>query len=462
MVNMEKNRFNKSVLDTDRIGHLFIKLSTPVFFGMFVQSLYNVISAIFVGKHVGPLGIAALSIAFPLQMMGYGLGTMSGIGGMSLISRFMGAGDNEKAEKSLGNGITLAIILSCLAIIGLMPFLNFWLTIMGASEHVLPYAREYMVYIIISMVFTIISTSLLNFTRAEGNAKVSMVSMIAGAIIDIIFCYIFIIRMRMGVKGAGIATIIAQFFSMLYLLNYYRSGKNYLKIRIANFIPDIKIIKEMTAIGFGAFIQMFASSLAAMVLFKMAVIYGGDYALSAFGIAQRILMFITMPGMVISQGIQPILGFNYGAKRFRFVIRSMNMALGWSLVFGTAGFLLVYFTPEPFIRIFTDDPDLIKLSVSTNRYMFMALPILGPLHIGTMIFQAIGKARQAFIAAFGRPVIFLIPSALLWTHLYRLKGVWLAFPSSDVLTLFLVSILMLPILHEFRKGITQNEISSSK
>jgi Na+-driven multidrug efflux pump len=217
-------------------------------------------------------------------------------------------------------------------------------------------------------------------------------------------------------------------------------------------------MKEMSAIGSGAFIQMFASSLAAMILFKMAATYGGDYALGAFGIAQRILMFITMPGMVLSQGVQPILGFNYGARRFRLVIRSIKLALVCALVFSTAGFLLVYFTPGPFIRIFTKDPELIRMSIATNKHMFLALPLLGPLHIGTMIFQAIGKAKQAFITAFGRPVIFLIPSALLWTHLFKLKGVWLAFPSSDVLTFFLVTILMLPILKEFRRGIANDEI----
>ncbi len=456
---MEKNRFNKSVLDTDKIGHLMFKLSMPVFFGMFVHSLYNVISAIFIGRYVGHLGMAALSIAFPLQMMGFGLGTMSGIGGMSLISRFLGSGDPEKAEKSLGNGIALAITLSCLAIIGLMPFLNFWLTIMGASENVLPYAREYMMYIIISMVFAIMGTSLMNYTRAEGNATISMISMISGALTDILFCYIFIVWMKMGVKGAGIATIIAQLLSMLILINYYRSGKNYLKIRIANLMPDIKIIREMAAIGFGAFIQMFASSLASMFLFKMAATYGGDYALGAFGIAQRILMFITMPAMVISQGVQPILGFNYGAKRFRLVIRCMKLALTCAFIFSTAGFLIVYFTPGPFIRIFTKETELIRMSIATNKHMFLALPIIGPLFIGTMIFQAIGKAKQAFITAFSRPVIFLIPSALLWTHLFKLKGVWLAFPSADVLSFILVGILMMPILSEFRKGITQNELS---
>lgn len=452
---MKEKKQIKNVLDTDKIGHLLVKLSMPVFFGMFVQSLYNVISAIFIGKYVGHLGLAALSIAFPLQMMGMGLGTWSGIGGMSLISRFLGAGEDDNAEKALGNGLTLAIILSVLVIVVLLPFLDILLKLIGASDNVLPYAREYMVYITIGFVFVIMSTSLINFTRAEGNANISMIAMIIGALIDIALCYIFIVRLKMGVKGAGLATLLAQFCSMVILLYYYRSGKNYLKIRLPNMVPDFKIMKEILAIGFGAFIQLFASSLSAMVLFKMAITYGGDYALSAFGIAQRILMFITLPAMVLSQGVQPILGFNYGAGRFKLVVKSMNLSLGWSMAFGIAGFLLVYSIPEPFIKIFTDDPELIKISAATNYHMFLALPLLGPLHIGTMIFQAIGKAKQAFIAAIVRPAIFLLPSAFLLTPHFGLKGVWLAFPSSDVLTFSLVIILMLPILKEFKRGVAQ-------
>ena len=453
---METRKFNKSVLDTDQISKLLWKLSIPVFFGIFVQSLYNVISAVFIGQYVGPYGIAALSLAFPLQMMGMGLGMMSGIGGMSLISRFLGSGEEDKAEKALGNGITLAVILSVLIFVGLLPFLSFWLRLMGASLNVLPYAQEYMFYIVPGFLFVIITTSLLNFTRAEGSAKVSSIAMIIGALIDITLCFIFIVWLKMGIKGAGMATLIAQFCSMVYLLNFYRSGKNYLKIRKANFIPDIKIMKKMTAIGLGAFIQTFATSFAAMALFKMAVNYGGDYALGAFGIAQRILMFTTMPAMVLSQGVQPILGYNFGARRFNLVIRSMNLAIGWSLFFCTAGFLIVYFTPEPFIRIFTDDPELIKISVATNHYMFLGLPLIGPMHIGTMIFQAIGKAKQAFVVACGRPVVFLLPSAFIWTHFLQLKGVWLAFPSSDVLTFSLVMVMMFPIIKEFRTNALQD------
>ena len=458
---MQKSAKTKNVLDTDKIGGLLFKLSMPVFLGMFVQTLYNVISTIFIGRFVGPIGIAALSISFPLQMMGYGLGTMSGIGGMSVISRSLGAGRDDDAEKALGNGFTLAILLSCFVIAILLPFLDFWLKLIGASETVLPYAREYMIYITISYIFMVLSISLLNYTRAEGNANVSMGAMIIGSIVDISLCFVFIVWMKMEVKGAGLATLFAQLCSVLYLLNYYRSGRSYLKVRWHNFKPDLKIMKEMLAIGIGAFVQMFAGSFSAMVLLKMVVTYGGDYALGAFGIAQRIMMFVMMPAMVLSQGAQPILGFNYGAGRFRLALKSITLAIGFSMVLCSAGFLIVYFIPEPIIRIFNDNPQLISIGVEANKRMFLAQPLLGPLMVGTMIFQAVGKAKQAFVAAIGRPLLFVIPAALTLTHFMGLKGVWLAFPTSDLLTFLLVMVLMIPILKEFKQGaaLEKNEVA---
>ncbi len=442
----------KNVLDTDKIGSLLFKLSMPVFLGMFVQTLYNVISTIFIGRYVGSIGIAALSIAFPLQMMGYGLGTLAGIGGMSVISRSLGAGKDNDAEKALGNGFTLSILLSCLIIALLLPFLDFWLTLIGASENVLPYARDYMIYITLSYIFMILSIALLNYTRAEGNAIISMAAMIIGALVDIALCFVFIVWMKMEVKGAGLATLFAQICSVLFLLYYYISGRSYLKVRWINFLPDIKIMKEMLAIGVGAFVQMFAASFSAMILLNMVVRYGGDYALGAFGVAQRILMFAMMPAMVLSQGAQPILGFNYGAGRFGLALKSIKLAIGFSVAFGLIGFFVVYFTPEPIIRIFSDDPRLIAIGVEANRGMFLALPLIGPMMVGIMIFQAIGKARQAFFTAIGRPVLFMIPGTLILTHFLGLKGVWLAFPTADLLTLLLVILLLLPVLKEFREG----------
>ena len=449
---MQEKKELHNVLDTENIGKLMFKLSLPVFLGLFVQTLYNVINTVFVGQYVGPLGIAGLSIAFPLQMLGVALGTLAGIGGMSLISRLIGMQDHEGAEKALGNGISLSVVISIVVLIGILPFVDFWLRLIGASDAVLPYARDYLSIITVGMVFQINSMSLLNFTRAEGNARVGMIAMIMGAVLSIILCAVFIIWLGMGVKGAALATLISQVVSMAYLVSYYWSGSSYLKIRVKNCFPDFKILKSMLSIGVGAFMQLFAGSLSSMILIKMVVLYGGDYALSAFGIVQRVFIFANMPAMVISQGAQPILGYNYGAKRFGLALKAMNLALISSIVLSTIGFLVVYFIPESIMRIFSDDPELVTAGAYAAKRIFLVLPLVGPMMVGMMLFQAIGKPVQAFLAAAVRPVLFLIPAALLLSHFFKLDGIWLSYPASDLLTFLLVLTMVLPVLNAFRKA----------
>lgn len=449
---MQPRKDLKNILDTEKIGPLMVKLAMPAFLGMFVQSMYNVISTIFVGHYVGALGIAGLSIAFPLQMSGVALGNLAGIGGMSLISRYIGAREYEKAERALGNGVSLSIFLGILSMVVLLPFLTFWLTLIGASEEVLPYAHEYMVYISIGMLAQITTMAFLNYARAEGNAKVGMIAMTIGALLNIALSAVFIMWMDMGVKGAGLATLIAQLASLSYTSSYYISRRSYLKIRRKNLYPDFKVLKAILSIGIGAFVQVFAGSLSSMILINMVVKYGGDYALSAFGIVQRVLMFANMPAMVISQGAQPILGFNYGARRFKLALRAIFMAVGVSTGLSFLGFLIVYFIPEPIIRIFTTDQQLITVGAEAARGILMALPIVGPMMVGTMIFQAIGKAGRAFLTAISRPVIFLIPSVLLLSNALGIKGVWYSFPTADVLTFLVIILLMMPVIRQMQKA----------
>jgi putative MATE family efflux protein len=448
----QRNIQNHNILDTDRIGWLLVKLATPAFFGMFVQTLYNVVNTIFVGHYVGPLGIAGLSIVFPLQMLIMGLGMMVGVGGASLISRLLGIGDVAGAERTVGNGTSISIVLSILVVIIILPLINSWLRLIGASEAVLPYAREYLTIITIGAFSGIISIALLSFARAEGNARVGMFAMILGAGLSIILCAVFIIWMKMGVTGAALATVIAQIVAMIYLLSYYLTDSSYLKMRISNFVPDFKILKLMFSIGIAAFVQTVAGSLSAMVLLKMVVSYGGDYALSAFGIIQRLLMFAIMPGMVIGQGAQPILGFNYGAKRYHLALKAITLAAVASTSMSIVAFLVLYFMPEPLMKIFSNDPELVAIGSYAAKLMFLALPFVGIVMLTTQIFQALGKAVQAFITAIARPIAFLIPLVLLLSHFWQLDGVWLSFPGSDLLTFFLVVALITPIIREFRKA----------
>jgi Na+-driven multidrug efflux pump len=295
-----------------------------------------------------------------------------------------------------------------------------------------------------------VSTSLLNFARAEGNARVGMVAMVAGALLSILFSFVFIVWLGLGVKGAGLAVLLAQLVSTGYLALYYWNGDSYLKVRRINLRPDIKIMKEMFAIGIGAFAQMFAGSLSVMIVINMVARHGGDFAVGAFGIVQRIMMFANMPAMVLSQGAQPIIGFNYGAKRFGLLLKSMNQALGLGVALSVAGFLVVYFIPEALMRVFSNDVELIGLGADAARRMLLSLPIIAPIGIGTMIFQAIGQARRAFFAALARPVLFLIPAVFVLAHFFGLNGVWFTFPVSDILTFTFVAILIIPVIRYFR------------
>lgn len=447
----QNQNHGQNVLDTDRIGWLLVKLTTPAFFGMFVQTLYNVVNTIFIGQFVGPLGIAGLSIVFPLQMLAMGMGMMVGMGGASLISRFLGVGDISSAERTVGNGISIGIILSVAITIVVLPLADFWLRLIGASDAVLPYARDYLIIIISGTIFNVFAMSLLNFARAEGNARVGMTAMIMGGVLNIILDAVFIVWMGMGVTGAALGTVIGQFVSMIYLMAYYLSGSSYLKINMRNLRLDLSILKKMFAIGIASFMQTVAGSLSAMILINMVVKYGGDVALGAFGIIQRVMMFAIMPGIVFGQGLQPILGFNYGAGRYHLALKAITIAAIFSTSMSLLAFLVLYFFPEPIIRIFTSDAPLIEMGTYASRLVFLSMPIMGGVMIGQIIFQALGKAVQAFITAVVRPVVFLIPIVLLMAHFWQLDGVFLAFPVSDLLTLILVLALLSPIINQFRK-----------
>jgi putative MATE family efflux protein len=446
-----------NILDTDRIGWLLIKLATPAFLGMFVQTLYNVINTIFIGQFVGTLGIAGLSIAFPLQMLVYGLSMMVGMGGASLVSRLLGKGDTARAELALGNGITVGVILGVVAMVAILPFVDFWLKLIGASEAVLPIARSYLVIIVAGSILNILAMALLSFTRSEGNARVGMVAMILGAVLSIILDAVFIIVLKMGVTGAALATVISQIASFAYLLTYYLTGSSYLKIRLSNLRLNYSILKEMFAIGVAAFVQTIAGSLSAMLLINMVVTYGGDVALGAFGIIQRLMMFAFMPGMVIGQGLQPILGFNYGAKRYHLAQKSIMLAVAIATSASFIAFGALYFIPEVFIRIFSSDQELVALGAHAAKLVFLSMPLIGGLMVGQLIFQAIGKAKQSFITAIARPVVFLIPLVLVLSRTWQLDGVFLAFPAADVLALILVIALLSPIVKRFRKDAAEQK-----
>ena len=445
------------ILADKRIGRLLVKLTIPAFFGMFVMMLYNVVDTIFIGHYVGPPGIAGLSIVFPVQMLSIGVGQMAGMGGASLISRLLGADETKRAQLALGNSISSTILLSSIVLIIGEINPELWLRMMGASETIMPYAKDYMVIILVGMVFMTLSMALNALVRSEGNANVAMTGMIIGAGLNIVLDAIFIIPLEMGVTGAAWATVIAQFISVVYFVWYYRSGKSHLKITRKDLMLKLEILKPIYAIGIAALTMTLAGSLSAILVNRVLGNYGGDLAISTFGIINRIIMFAILPGMVIGQGLQPILGYNYGAKRYHLALKAMKIALIYATSMCLLAFLLLYFMPDVFIRIFTTDAELIDMATSASKIVFIVLYLMGFAFIGQLTFQSLGKALKAFITSLARPALFLVPTVLILPRFMGLDGVWWAFALTDGLTVILTVILLVPQIREFQKKSRENE-----
>jgi putative MATE family efflux protein len=441
----------RSNLDSDKLGILLLKLTTPAFFGSFVMMLYNIINTIFVSRYVGPMGIAGLSIVFPLQMLAMGIGQMTGMGSASHISRLIGAHDVEKAEKVLGNAITLSVVLGLL--ITLIGFINmdFWLRVLGSSPTILPYAKDYYVIIVSANVISTFVTAVSALLIAEGNVRISMIGNIAGSLINILLCYLFVVVLNWGIKGSAWAAVLAQMVSAAYFLWYYLKQKTYLRILPRNLVIELGIIRGILSIGVSSFARTMAGSFSVVVINHFLINFGGDLELSSFGLVNRVMQFAILPGQVIGQGLQPILGYNYGAHRFDRVIRSVWIGMISATVFGILAFIFVMCFPRPIISIFTSDPRLLDLSVEAMKLVFLGMWAVGFMNIGSVTFQSLGKALQAFITALVARAGFLIPSVFILTHFLKINGVWLAFPVTDILSAVMVMVLMIPLIKQLQQ-----------
>jgi putative MATE family efflux protein len=440
-----------SILDTDQIGKLLFKLAVPAFFGMLVMATYNVVDTIFIGQYIGSLGIAGLTIVFPFQMLAQGFGMMAGIGGASLVSRTLGANDIKKSEHALGNAILIGSVFGIAMSIIILVNMDFWLGLAGASESVMPYAREYM-EVVIS--FAILMTLVMTFHSvviAEGNAKLPMIAMICGAIMNIILDAVFIISFKMGIRGAAIATMISNGASLVCFIWYYFSGRSLLKLKLKIFIPDFKIIGQIIVIGVSGLSMTLSNSFSAIFLNNLLVIHGGDMAVSTFGLLNRALVFIFMPCMVIGQAMQPILGYNYGAQQYDRVFKVLKTSLTWATGIALAGFAIFYLFPGQIMSVFTSEKELIAQTVHAARRMTLGIYLIGFISVTSIAFQALGKAVQSFIASVARPALLLIPVLYLLSSLWHLDGIWYTFPITDVLTTLVIILLLIPQIRDLRR-----------
>lgn len=438
------------VLADDNIKKLLIKLSVPAMTGMLVMALYNIVDTIFVGRGVGTLGIAGLSIVFPVQMIVLAIGQMFGIGSASVISRSLGEGDVAKANRVLATIFVFTIIISAIITTLALIFIDPLLRLFGATDAIFPYAKSYMSIIIFGSIFFITAMTSNNIIRSEGQAKTAMLAMIIGAGLNIIFDPIFIFVFKMGVAGAAAASVLAQFIAVVYVLVFFQSGKSTLHFRWRSFCLDFAIFWEVIKIGFSSFTRHIAGSIVFIIVNNTLAIYGGDLAIAAYGIIIRFLKLIFMPIFGIAQGLQPIVGYNFGANKPGKILKTLKIALIYSTIVSIFGLFLIQLFPHFFISIFSADEELIVIGSRALRMMTLAIPFVGFQIIGATMFQALGKALPALFLSMSREILLLIPMVLLLPKFWGVTGVWVAAPISDVASAVLSLVLLLKLVKKLK------------
>lgn len=429
-------------LGEESIGKLLIKFSIPAIVGMIVNALYNIIDRVFIGRGVGKLALSGVTVTFPISTIIMAFGMLVGIGCAALISIKLGQQKKEEAEHILGNAFTLIIIISLIVTTLGLIFLEPMLLKFGASKETLPYAKEYIRIILIGVIFQNIGFGLNNTIRSEGNPRVAMFTMLIGGVLNTILDPIFIFVFNMGTKGAAIATVISQTVNTIWVLSYFFSKRSVLKIRYKNLKLDSKVIKSIFAIGMSPFSMQIAASIVTIISNRSLVKYGGDLALGAMGVIMSIVMLVLMPIFGINQGCQPIIGYNYGAKKYNRVKKALKLAILAATTITTTGFIIIQLFPKQLISIFNKDPQLVAIGVHGIRIYLFMLPIIGFQIVSSNYFQAIGKAKISMFLSLSRQVIILIPLLLILPRIFELNGVWIAGPSADAISSIVTAIFL--------------------
>lgn len=418
-----------------KIGKLILKFSIPAIIGMLVNALYNVVDRIFVGQGVGSAGLAAISIGFPVMLIIMAFGMLIGLGSTALISIRLGEKNKDEAELIMGNAIVLLLVVSLtLTVIGLI-FLEPLLQLFGASPEILQLAKTYMSIILLGAAFQNIGFGVNNFIRAEGNPKTAMLTMLIGAVTNIILDPIFIFGFKWGIAGAALATVLSMMVSAAWVILYYRGDRSTLKIRAANLILRAWVIRQIVALGSAPFVMQVAASGIMALINHSLVTYGGDLAVSAMGIVHSVMMLILMPVFGINQGVQPIIGYNYGARQFDRVKHALKLAIFAATAVTTLGFIFIQGFAEQIVQVFSrTDRELIALGAKALSTFMLCLPIIGFQVVSANYFQAVGKPRQAMFLSLSRQVLLLIPALLILPRFFGLNGVFYAGPTADLLS----------------------------
>lgn len=428
-------------LDEEKVSKLLYKFSIPAIVGMMVNALYNIVDRIYIGNSpdLGANGIGGITISFPLTIILLSIGILFGQGGATLFSMNLGAKKHEGAQEALGNAFIMLILVGFSYMLLSQLFLVRLLKLFGASKTILPYAVEYMRYILFGSVFQVVSMGLNNFMRADGNPKLAMYTMFLGAGTNIVLDPVFIYGFKMGMAGAAIATVISQLFSFIWVVSYFTGKKSKVKLILKYIKPKFNVVFKILSLGLPGFSLQIANSLLNLILNKNLQLYGGDIAVSGMGVINSVQTMLIMPIIGLNQGVQPIISFNFGAKNYDRVKNAAKLAVKTATIVTTIGFVITRLFPLQIISLFNREPDMLEFGTHAIVTWFLCLPVVGFQIIGANFFQALGRYKTSMFLTLTRQIIILIPSIIIFSKIWGIKGLVYAAPFADSLSFLLTA-----------------------
>ena len=446
-------------LGTERIRKLLVQYAVPAIIAMTATSLYNMVDSIFIGQGVGPLAISGLALTFPLMNLSAAFGAMVGVGAATLISMRLGQRDYATAQNVLGNVLILNTIIGVAFAVLMLLFLDPVLYFFGASEATIGYARDYMQIILAGNVVTHMYLGLNAVLRAAGHPRKSMNATIITVLLNAVLDPIFIFWFDWGIRGAAIATILAQIIALTWQLRLLSNPHELLHFRRGIYRLKRTIVHHILAIGMAPFLMNLAACLITILINRSFKEHGGDLMIGAYGITNRVAFLFVMIIMGLNQGMQPIAGYNYGARQYDRVLRVTRLTIYGATAVSLAAFLLGEAAPQLVISLFTHDQELIALSVTGMRLSFLMFPLVGFQMVATNFFQSLGMASKAIFLSLSRQLLFLMPALLLLPYLFDKMeleaswGVWCALPASDLLAAVVTALLLVSQLRKFGQKI---------
>ena len=438
-------------LGTEKIGRLLKQYALPAIIAQTAASLYNMVDSIFIGQGVGPLAISGLAVTFPLMNLSTAFGTLVGAGAAVMLSVLLGQKNYKAANKVLGNVVSLNIIIGLIFMAVALIFIDPILYFFGASENTLPYAKEYITIILIGNVITHVYFGLNAAMRSSGFPKKAMALTIFTVVFNTVLDPIFIFVLDMGIAGAAWATVLAQTVAMIIVLKHFSDKERAFHFEKGIFKLDLRVAKDSLAIGMGPFLMNAAACLVTLFINQQLRDYSGDLGIGAYGICNRLIFMFIMICMGLNQGMQPIAGYNYGAKQYSRVKEVFWMTAKLGTVVTCICFIIGMFFPRVAVGIFTHDEALMEMASHGLRILVLGFPIVGFQMIGTNFFQCLGMVKKSVILSLSRQILFLLPLLYALPLWHGASGVWMSFPVSDVLSAALTAILLRRLFKKFNR-----------